>query len=182
MVTSISGYLVVLALPETTGALEKRRSVRYAGVDRIPAYPTKYSEEVVALDDYVFGGVKSDTDNVIPSFALAYSLWTKFTSSPRKFDVIFCCGSPEHLAADICSDKLMPLGYDVATIRGDAWSIIHDCPSGDWTNSYVDRLNKFALFDNAHDAMQYLNDYKLRGEADSDMNLEAIFVFRVMLD
>jgi hypothetical protein len=67
----VSGFLVVLEPKESrnTGKL-------YAGVGRVPPYPSNKPAEEPAMDEYVFGGVKDPNTNMIPSLGAAVRLCT----------------------------------------------------------------------------------------------------------
>jgi hypothetical protein len=180
MMTSSTGYLVVLKTPEWPPSWGARLNDRYSGVDRVPAYPSDFPEEAAALDDYVFGHLKSEDTNLIPDLASATDLLNRFSSSPREFEIILCCpgpDSPEYQAL-LQAGRAVPLGYDVASF-GDYWSIVDDFASGQWATQFLTRLNEHGLFREQRDAEDYLRAYRQHQEPDADASFEVVFVARV---
>lgn len=154
---------------------------RYSGVNRIPMYPSKYAEEATALDDYVFGNMKSASTNLIPDLTTAADLLERLSPSPRKYEILLCCPGPDEKACQTLKpDEVVPLGYDVALVKGDGWSIVADFAFGEWAKAFLTRLNEHGLFRNRSDAEDYLRAYRDQQEPDADMPFEVVFVARVL--
>jgi hypothetical protein len=180
MMTSSTGYLVVLKTPERQPGGGSRLNDRYSGVNRIPAYPSAFPEEAVALDDYIFGTLKSENTNLIPDLASATDLLNRFSGSPREFEIILCCPGPHSKEYQALQPNLaVPLGYDVALVKGDGWSIVDDFASDQWATQFLTRLNEHGLFREQRDAEDYLRAYRQHQEPDADMPFEIVFVARV---
>ena len=94
MSTIMTGFLVVLKVPEYRGERGAHLNPRYSGVNRVPGWLSEYPEETAALDRYVFGDLKSRETNLIPDLATALKLLNDFSSSPREFEIILCCAGP----------------------------------------------------------------------------------------
>jgi hypothetical protein len=77
--------------------------------------------------------------------------------------------------------SLTPLGHDVASVKGDFWSIVEDFSDSKWAVPYRSQLNSNGLFDSCEVALQYLQEYQDHKEADFDMGLEPVFLARVNL-
>jgi hypothetical protein len=167
----ISGFLVVLAdaRNRVTGEL-------YAGVGRMPPYPSDNTLEERGMDEYIFGGLKDPDTNVIPSLDAAARLCEMLSGGGRRFEIIYCRD------ADQASPGLAGmewLGWDVATIRTECWSLAEDFSQGDWALPYRYRLNADGLFSERADAEAYLCDYRAHGGPDADFPFDVIEIFRV---
>lgn len=196
MNTTPIGFLVVLKTPEYQSERSKLFNPRYLGVDRIPTYPSPgypfdYPEEADALDEYVFGDVKSEETNLIPDLATALKLLTKFSSSPRDFDVILCSTGPNDVIfKTLMSDKFVvlgydvlgvtPLGYDVAAVKGDSWSIVYDFAAGDWAKPFLTCLNQYGLFRERSDAEEYYRGYREHNEPGADCPFDIVYVANII--
>jgi hypothetical protein len=181
MNASSSGFLVVLLTREYRPEESIDSNPRYLGVSRIPAYPSEYKEEECPLDDYVFGAVKSRETNLIPDYDGARRLLHRFAVSPRAFEIIFCCSDPEDAPLKgLGPDSVVALGYDVATIRADYWSIVEDLVFSPWAQPFQQRLNEYGLLPNKADAARFLQEYRNHQEADCEAPFEIICVMRVL--
>jgi hypothetical protein len=136
----LSGFLVVCEprLSRNTGKI-------YAGVGRMPTYPSKIPGEESAMDHYVFGGVKDCDSNTIPLLGAAVRLCNLLSRAGRRFEIIFCRAAQQQIPGFEQVRGIDSLGYDVATVRTECWSIVDDiCPS-DWAVPYRQQLNKNGL-------------------------------------
>jgi len=148
VVDDIKGYLVVLRVPVRLA----RSNPKYRGLYRGPGWPTRFPEEEEALDAYVFGDYMSDSEGgLIPTEQLARELFSRFSASPREFDVIYAQtpheerpGSPYPL-----------LGYDVAC-ASPFWSILADWPVRQGFESFKGLLNENGLFSDPAHAERFL--------------------------
>lgn len=173
---SLFGFLVVLSEPEYLNP----RNPRYFGVDAIPASPSGIPEEAEALDRYVFGHYKDPETNVIPTYEKARELLDALSSSPRRFEIIFCGTGPDDPALHALTTLIrQDLGYDVAGISGDCWSIVDDIPESDWAKPYIAILNESGLFPTRSNAERYLGEYRENQETDFDSNFNVVFVARI---
>jgi len=167
----LRGFLVVRA-PDT--------GMRYRGVDRVPPYPTDDESERAALEEYVLGDHKDDTTNLIPSIDDAVRLQRSLSSRAGKYEVLFCCENPDIVRTmEWGGVDIEQLGYDVAAIRADYWSIVSDLSKNEWASKFRSRLNEFGLFAGRADAEAYLREYRERREPDSDSPFDVVYVFRV---
>lgn len=172
-----AGFLVVL-VTERDG---DDGSATYQGVDRVPAYPSNNAEETKALDFYVFGDCKDPRTNLIPSLDKATDLLGRLSRSDRKYEVVVCCEGPNSEALiTIRPDCVEHLGYDVAAIQSDYWSIVDDFSKRSWAERFRVDLNEHSLFREERLAEQYLREYKHRNEPDSDSPLEVIYMARLL--
>ncbi len=180
MITASTGFLVVLETPEFRGEAGLRLNPRYAGVNRVPTYPSQYSEEAAALDDYIFGNVKSEITNLIPDYATAVDLMQRLSCSGRRYQLLLCCPGPNENGCEIIKlNEATALGYDVALLKGDGWSIVGDFSSGEWAKGFLPQLNENGLFRHQSDAERYLHAYREHHEPDAEMPFEVAFVVRV---
>ena len=183
MKSPATGFLVVLKTPECRGERGSRLNPQYSGVNRVPLYPPPNAEEASALDEYVFGDIKSNETNLIPYFGTALTLLKKLSSSPRAFEVIYCGTGPEDPILDeLAVEKVVALGYDVAGVTGDGWSIVGDFASGEWAVAFANRLNSYGLFRDRADAQAYLKGYEDHNEPDSDIPFDVVYVARMIAD
>ncbi len=173
---SASGFAVVLSSNEGPSTYNPR----YRGIGRMPSYPTEYIEEAPVLDDYVFADYKSLETNLIPTYARAVELWERLRISRREFDLLAWCSGPNDAFLTHFSAQKRILGYEVAGISGDYWSIVDDIPSTTWTERYRQQLNSNGLFDDRSVAEAYLSDYRQRQEADWDSAFEVGLVVQVL--
>ena len=181
---STSGFLIVLV--DSTEYCD--RNSRYTGVDRLPPYaPPPYSthfpEETTAIEDYVFGAYKDADPSLIIDYSKAIELWQRFKVSRRPYEILLCCSGPDDQSITEVKQRgasIAPLGYDVANIRGDCWSIVGDYSVGEWAKLHVEGLNNNGLFNTRGDAEQYLKGYVDHQEADWDTPFEVVFVARIV--
>ncbi|MCC7083840.1 MAG: hypothetical protein IT427_02405 [Pirellulales bacterium] len=181
---SSSGFLVVLADSGYRNALNPK----YMGVDRVPPYYTAgqanpYPEETAVLDDYVFGDYKDEKSNLIIDYSKALELWQRFKISRRPYEILLCCfGLDDATLANVEASNatIVSLGYDVAGISGDGWSIVEDIPSGEWAKVYSQALNENGLFKTRMEAERYHKEYRDHQEADWDCPFEVVFVVRII--
>ncbi len=178
------GYLIVLVDSGYINALNPN----YAGVDRLTPYAphpyaTHFPEETEVLEDYVFGDHKRrDDSSLIVEYSKALELWRRFAVSRRAYEILLCSSGPadgEIENIDPRSATIISLGYDVAGISGDCWSIVQDLPDSQWAQPYVQRLNGHGLFTTRQDAEAYLQDYITKQEADWDLPFEIVFVMKI---
>jgi hypothetical protein len=171
----ISGFLVVLEpkVSRNTGKL-------YAGVGRMPPYPSKEPAEALAIDEYVFGGVKDFDTNVIPSLGAAVRLCNMLHWGSRRLEIIYCRdGDQPFPRSELEIETPEQLGYDVATVRTGYWSIVDDISPSDWAISYRRLLNGNGLFSSLTDAEDYLRDYRAHKEMDADFPFDVVEVIRI---
>ena len=149
--------------------------------DRVPPYPTDDENEQDALEQYVFGDYKNDATNLISSFDSAVRLYLLLSLSKHRYEILCCCKDPEVVrSVERDSVEIEHLGYDVAAVRRDYWSIVADLPQKSWTSRFRNRLNGFGLFARRADAETYLREYRDRGEPDSDSPFDVVYVARVL--
>jgi hypothetical protein len=180
---SPGGFLVVLL----DGEYHNPRNPRYLGVDRVPAQPfpggeLDYPEEAAAMDAYVFGDYKDIESNVIPDYDRARELLEAFSSSRRAFELLMVCSGPEDPIRTRCGEAASqtPLGYDVASVSGDCWSIVEDIPESDWARPYLARLSDAGLLPSRQIAERYLEEYRQHKEPDWDsVPFEIVYLVRV---
>lgn len=171
----LSGFLVALEpkLSRNTGKL-------YAGVGRVPPYPSQHAAEVTAMDDYVFGDVKDIDTNVIPSLEAAIVLCAKLSSGGRRFEILYCRDGQQPIPVSGSEMRRVEhLGYDVATVRSEGWSIVDDISVRDWAASFRQVLNANGLFPKKVDAEAYLRAYRLNGDPDANFQFDIVEVMRV---
>lgn len=170
-----SGFLVVLPPIQSPST---GRS--YAGVDRLPYYPPEIPGEAELIDKYVFGEIKNFDSNLIDSFERAKELQISLSEKGRDFEVIYCrhlnSSLPKHLLTAVTAKSL---GYDVAGIKGDYWSIVNNFSSRNWAVSYKERLNTNGLFPQHSDAESYLREYQKHGDVDWNSDFDIVEVFQI---
>ncbi len=171
----VSGFLVVLEpkVSRNTGKL-------YAGVGRVPPYPSNEPAQEPAMDEYVFGGVKDPDTNMIPSLGAAVRLCNMLNCGSRRFEIIYCRdGDQPFPRSELEIETAEPLGYDIATVRTEYWSIVDDISPSDWAIPYRRLLNSSGLFYSRTDAEDYLRDYRAHKEWDADFPFEVVEVIRI---
>lgn len=177
------GYLVVRVNSEPLTRKSYTNNPHYKGVALIPPYPSDDIFEQEPLDRYVFGDFKDKDTNLIPSYERAKTLctWLNELSKKYLYEIVLCCDSFENLKGHNlpmgCTESR---GYDIATIRGDYWSIVEDMPADPWTTQYKVLLNQNGLFTDRAEAVNYLSEYKERGAPDCDMPLDIIYIAKVL--
>lgn len=181
MTASDSGYLVVqteIVRSPRRGDTSQVRPL-YRGIDRVPAYPSEHSQEAAALDFYVFGACKDSRTNLIPSLDTARRLRDWLSTGGRQFEVLLCCEDSRcPLVLQLPVLERVPLGFDVAGIKGDYWSIVADFSQSAWAKPFFTRLNQNGLFDRRMDAEEYLQGYIRHGEPDPE-GQEVVYVVQV---
>jgi hypothetical protein len=132
------------------------------------------------MDEYVLGDIKDAETNLIPSRREALRLQKTLKESGERFDVIYCRNTSDSLrGTDLQMQNSEWLGYDVAAIRGDYWSIVDDFSPEEWATSFRRGLNDHGLFSEKSDAEQYLREYRARDDADADAPFEVVEVARI---
>lgn len=191
-----STFLNLLAEAEVTGSTPTRFSVvgcdmppirgapvrRYAGVDRVPPIPTEAEEgeEAECLDEYVFGEIKDEGTNLIGNAADAFELGERLKTGRQRYEVLFVCDGPESVSRlEAESYRADALGYDIAAIQADYWSIVGDFSNAGWARPYRALLNRHGLFDTRASARSYLQEYRLHRDPDADAPFEVVYVLRV---
>lgn len=178
-----SGFLVVARIPECRGEAGKELNPRYSGVDRVPAYPSTREDENDALDAYVFGDFKDGDSNMISEYGKALELLRMFPTSSDRYEVILCCeGGTSQAIHKLTPVRSKPLGYDVAVVRGDYWSVVNDFCGSQWAAPFVAKLNENGLFGTREVAETYLQHYVKHKEADWNMCFDVVFVLRCFLE
>lgn len=176
------GFLVVRSVEFSRPDEAESLRSRYHGVDRVPPYPSDDEGEQDALDQYVFGNYKDGATNLIPSYAAALRLQRLFLSSKHRYEILFCCKGPEAVKnLEQGNVDIEHLGYDVAAVRGDYWSIVDDFSRNEWASEFRRKLNPFGLFPQRTDAEEYLREYRDRREPDSDSPFDVLYVVRVLV-
>ena len=172
----LAGFLIVIA-----DARNRLTGRPYAGVARVPAYPSEIPGEERAMDDYVFGGLKDPETNVIPSLSAAVRLCKMLSRSGRRFEIVYCRDADQPISSsssEVAIESAEHLGYDIATVRTECWSIVEDFTQSDWAKPYRWRLNRNGLFAERADAEAYLRDYRAP-EFDADFPFDVIDVIGV---
>lgn len=167
MMSDIRGFLVVLEKAED---LSDSLNTRYKGMYRIPPTdPSKFKEERLALEAYVFGDFKND-GGFIPSREKARRILEFFRGSPRTFHIIYCetVGNPNEPRD---KNKFNFLGFDIAGFDGDFWSPVGDFPTERLMQKFLPRLNEAGLFDSPEEAAAFLRQYRSRKLADYEIPL-----------
>lgn len=183
MTDSISrnGFLVVLSRSQYTEVPVSTTNPRYSGIDRVPPYPSEYDEENSVLESYVFGEYKDEKSNLIPTFMRALELHHALSRvSKRSFEIILVCSGPDsELIASHIEVVDQQLGFDIASVQSDYWSIVDDFSKSKWAFRYKSTLNEFGLFSERGDAEEYLNEYRSRQEPDKDSPFEIFYVVQI---
>lgn len=175
------GCLVVRSLGPARLAENGSLRLRYKGVDRVSPYPSDDKNEQAIVEQYVFGDYKDDATNLIPSFDAAVRLQRSLSSSSKhRYDILFCCEDSK--GAQGIEERGMhvePLGYDLAAIWGDYWSIVADFSPSDWADRFRSCLNEFGLFTRKEDAEAYLRESRDHRGPDSESPFDVVYVSRV---
>lgn len=171
----LSGFLVVLSRDKAA----EGHGFTYQGVNRVPGYPGNSADETSALDFYVFGDCKDPATNLIPSMEVARELLARLLRTGRKYELLVCCEGPNSEWLANLPAHAEHLGFDVAAIQADYWSIVDDFSPSDWALQFRERLNEHGLFREAKEAEEYLREYKHRNEPDADSPLEVVYAARL---
>lgn len=175
-----TGYLIVRARDTGERGGEGELMSSYRGVDRVPALPADDKCEQEALDQYVFGGFKEEEGNLIACFEDALRLHALFSAGKHRYEILYCCEGLNAIQGIAGGGvDIECLGYDVAAISGDYWSIVGDMADGAWAEVYRRVLNEYGLFACRNEAEAYLWEYRRRQEADHDVALDVVYVARV---
>lgn len=175
-----TGFLIVRSVDASLAEDNRSSRSRYSGVDRVPPYPSDDDCEKDAIEDYVFGDYKNQTTNLISSLDRALQLYRSLSGSKYKYEILFCSEGPdavnrmeeEHL-------KIEHLGFDVASLRTDYWSIVADFSRNEWALHFLNALNEFGLFRGRSDAEAYLREYRKHDEPDSNSLFIVVYVCRI---
>jgi hypothetical protein len=171
---SYGGYLVVLRQPDRAQDYVNLNP-RYRGANRIPYYPASIPEEIDAMEEYVFGPYRDERLDFIPTLVRARSLLTKFENSPRRFELIYV--TTDHVKPPPDAEKAVELGYDVATVGGEFYSIVDDFPKHTAFNAFQNRLNSSGLLGSPECAQKFLDLYRSLKLSDSDWTFKILKVF-----
>lgn len=172
----IDGYLVVLKKEIFLESNHSENS-NYAGVYRIPSCSMKPSKEKEILDDYLLGDVMDEETGLIIFLTKAADMLYRLNRVKNNYELIYCCEGPDSKRNEGC--KLEELGYDIAGLNGDCWSIVFDFCQSNWAEPYKPHLNRNGLFDSKHESCAYLMAYIDHREADYDSSFDIINVYRV---
>jgi len=108
---------------------------------------------------------------MIAGLAKARELLSLFARSPRKYEIIYCESTEAERGAGelpACTNQSGQfLGFDVAPIGGEFWSILDDMPAE--LKTYASDLNPNGLFDKQSSAEEYLDKYRRMELPDYDM-------------
>src|SRR5262245_46539959 len=159
------GFLVVRSV--VSNHLDKDATLRsrYRGIDRVPPWPADDESEQDAVEQYVFSDYKDDTTNLIPTLEAAVQLQRSLSSGTHHYEILFCCDDPQDVSRVAQRGvDVEHLGYDVAGVSGDYWSIVADLSGSAWAIRFRERLNEFGLFSQRADAEEYLKEYRDRRE------------------
>ena len=156
----------------------------YRGVSRKPPFffreylPPEWEPEYEVMDLYTFDERFNNDFGFISTLDDAKILLDMFREvSPRKFEIIYL----KHAIPD---DKISPdfpveeLGYDVAEDIYPHWSILEDFSSHQV--EFLDKVNKYGLFDNIEDADRIRKDYVEKELPEYDRGLVVWRVYRVI--
>jgi hypothetical protein len=175
-----SGFLVVLA-----DARNRATGGPYAGVARVPYYHPSgdvrvgYAEKP-AINEYVFGDVRDEDTNLIPSLEGAVKLSGMLRSGGRQFEIIYCRDVERPFLVSLVGiASIECLGYDVADTGGTYYSIVEVFSIGAWATPHAQRLNANGLFGEQSDAEAYLRDYRARKENKWHAPFDVVEVMRV---
>lgn len=175
-----TGFLVVRSADPDRPRDNAGIPSRYSGVDRVPPYPTDDPDEQEPIEQYVFGEYKDKATNLIPSFDSTVRLLRSLSSRKHKYEILFCSENGDVVPnIEQVGLKVERLGYDVAAVRSDYWSIVGDFSRSEWASRFRNCLNESGLFRQRADAEAYLTEYRDRGEPDGDSPFDVVFVARV---
>lgn len=184
MMKDISGFLVVRTHRTIIGnGVSCTLNPRYRGVALMPTYPSDDPYEQEVLEEYVLGDFRDDDTNLIPSLEKANKLCTWLNEFSKKYlyEVLFCCdASKSYPDFALLNCTMETRGYDIATIRGDYWSIVEDMPPDDWVLKYKSVLNEKGLFSTRKEAKDYLLEYIRRAAPDCEMPFDIVYVASVL--
>ena len=177
----IDGFWVVVIGRELKGS---KLNQRYMGVSRKPYFyfkkniPKEIESEYEVLDLYTFDERFNNDYGFITTLEDAMLLLDMYRKvSKRKFEIIY-------LKHTVPNDKTSPdfpveeLGYDVGENMFPHWSIL-----GDFNKNqveFLDKLNKYGLFDNYMDAGKMMDDYIEKKLPEYDRGLVVWRVYRVI--
>lgn len=177
MRSASTGYLVVLQQPEQRGPDGLRLNPNYAGVDRLPLFPSSNTQESEELYNYYFGNIKDIEANLIVDIVDAAELASRLSVHPRGYCIILCSPDlPDSSLPGADRYRVIPAGFDVATLKGDCWSIVKDFPVAEWADSYRSHLNQYGLFPHQAVAEKYLSSYRMHQQSDFEMPFEITHV------
>jgi hypothetical protein len=157
---SAKGYLVVLTRPEDILASQ---NPKYRGLYRTPPWSASAYEK--GFDDpYVFGDFTNEI-GLIKNLRFARQVKMRFSGlvSAESLELIYVRSYPydndqDHLTADSPGARF--LGFDVAAPESPFWSLLPDFPSeAADLESFLNKLNKFGLFDSVADSRAFLEAY-----------------------
>jgi len=124
------------------------------------------------MEAYVFEDFKDERTGLIPNKAKALRLLRLFESSPRKFDLIYCTDA----TAEPPAEDYSFLGFDIAGLGGDYWSIVGDFPVDRRVRSFLAHLNRWGLFDREAEAAEFLRRYRALKLPHHDIDFQVIKV------
>ena len=151
----------------------------YMGVMRIP--PMSYPPESMSdtMWKYVFEGVTKEETNLIDDIGKAREILEGLEKEGEEVEVIYVTENPEVGGYCRLKEGKEGLGWDVAGVMGDYWSIVSDISDQEWARRFRSLLNRHGLFQEKKIAIEYLDQYRKNREADWDSPFDVVFVARV---
>lgn len=150
------------------------------GVFRVPEYWLEDERRQAGfLDEYLLGDVIDDDTNLVPTFAAALEVARLIPLDLRSdFEIIYVNCVDDEPPTDAGTDEPELLGFDVACVTGDRWTIVGDFATGEWAEAFRRKLNAYGLFRQRTTASAYLAQYRAHGEWGGDAQLQIAAVFR----
>ncbi len=152
----------------------------YMGVMRIPPMSNPLESMSDTMWKYVFEGVKNEETNLIDDMGRAREILVGLEKEGEDVEIIYVTEKPEKGGYCRLKEGMEGLGWDVAGVGGDYWSIVADMSDRPWAKPFWSLLNRNGLFPERRVALEYLEQYRKNRDPDWDSLFDVVFVGRVM--
>ncbi len=152
----------------------------YQGVMRIPPLSNPLESMSDTMWEYLLGETIKEETNLIEDAGKAKEIFLGLKKEGEDVEVVYVTENPEEGGyCQLGEEEKEGLGWDVAGVRGDYWSIVSDISDREWAKRFRSLLNRHGLFQEKKIAIEYLDQYRKNREADWDSPFDVVFVARV---
>ena len=153
----------------------------YRGVMRIPPLSNPLESMSDTMWEYLLGETIKEETGLIEDMEKAKEIFSGLKREGEDVEIVYVTENPEEGGyCRLAEEKREGLGWDVAGVRGDYWSIVADMSDREWAKRFRSLLNRHGLFQEKKVALEYLDQYRKNRDPDWDSPFDVVFVARVM--